>query len=237
MRTSICGCILLLFISVTAGVCHAAETIASLFPMEAGTYWIYKGRIEWTPVGKHQKVKSKTLTWQMTIHDVIESAECRVALVSGFPGDVAWYEEGMLPQYRLLAQDDKCVYLKSYQNRDEAVAAAKAIEAGIQNCISHCIMEFPLTKGKKYDVVDENRSDTWYAWYVEKIDKVNLKVKGYANQRPVKRFRLVYRTNPDHTIMEFVPGLGITRFLYQHHGTVAFEDLRLIEHGRKKLDN
>jgi hypothetical protein len=31
----------------------------------------------------------------------------------------------------------------------------------------------------------------------------------------------VYRTLPDHQVIGFVPGLGVTAYRYAHHGTVA----------------
>jgi hypothetical protein len=235
-------CVLLLVLA--AGFGQAAETTKSLFPLEKGSYWVYKGKIKWTPVGADQKIKSKRLTWKMTVHDVIESAGYRVALVTGFPNDVAWYEEGMTPQYSLLAEDNKCVYWNGYKDEDQAMEVVKAIEADPESNMGklNCIIEFPLTKGKKYDALDSARPDTWYAWYVEAVDRVKLKVKGHKRQRPEARFRLAYRTrfrlayrtNPDHIIMEFVPGLGITRYLYEHHGTVAFEDLHLVEYWQEK---
>jgi hypothetical protein len=235
MKTIAClvyVCLLLL----TASFCQAAETAKPQFPLRKGDYWIYKGKIEWTPEGAGQKVRSTQLTWKMTVHDVIESAKRRVALVTGFPNDVAWYEEGMTPQYSLLAEDDRCVYWNGYKTEYEAMEAAKAVEADTGDGMSklECIIEFPLTKGKKYGGPDKNRPDNMYAWYVDRVDKVTLKTRGYKTRTPVTRFRLIYRTLPDHIIMEFVPGLGLTRYLYEHHGTVAFEDLRLIEYGRKR---
>jgi hypothetical protein len=33
---------------------------------------------------------------------------------------------------------------------------------------------------------------------------------------------------PDHHFLDIVPGLGITRYLYGHHGTVAESEVKLI---------
>ena len=46
----------------------------------------------------------------------------------------------------------------------------------------------------------------------------------------MSQFLLSFRTRPDHTIIEFVPGIGITRYVYVHHGTVAEADVKLIEY-------
>ena len=141
----------------------------------------------------------------------MDSPKYRIALVTGFPNDVAWYEEGMTPKYSLLVKNNKYVYWNGYENKDQAVATAKAIETGTENSMSNleCIIEFPLAKGKKYDVEDPTRPDTMYAWYVEEVDRVRIKVKGHKSRRPEARFRLIYRTPPGHTIMELFQALAL----------------------------
>ena len=37
------------------------------------------------------------------------------------------------------------------------------------------------------------------------------------------------RTNPEHEIVTFVPGVGITAYVYAHHGTVSEVNVRLVE--------
>lgn len=39
---------------------------------------------------------------------------------------------------------------------------------------------------------------------------------------------LIFRTNPDHQILEFTPGTGITAYVYSHHGTLAGVDVKLV---------
>lgn len=214
---------------LTAVLCTAG-TVRQMFPLEKGNYWVYKGTVKWA---NGQKVESKPLTWKMTVHDVRESARGKVAIVTGFPGDVAWYEQGMTPKYSVLVEDDKRVYLNTYQDEHQAVMAANYVQAGAKEKVSFpdCIMEFPLTKGKEYKADPE---DGRYAWSVDSVDKVRMKVKGCKSGKPVTKYGLSYRTGADDTEMEFVPGLGITRYVYEHHGTVASEDLRLIECGLKK---
>lgn len=42
-----------------------------------------------------------------------------------------------------------------------------------------------------------------------------------------KGWELVYRSAPDHAIVRIVPGVGITSYVYEHHGTVASVDVHL----------
>jgi hypothetical protein len=231
------SCICLLVFLLWANPSSAGNKAAFPYPLEKGNYWIYKGKVKWTPAGAGRKFKSKTLVWTMRIYDVIESPEYRIALVTGFPNDVAWYEEGMTPQYSLLVQHDNCVYWNGFANRDEAINNARLLASGADNAkIGNCIFDFPLMKGKKYDDKNENRTDNMYAWYVEGVKKVNINVKGFRGKKQSTEFAVIYRTLPDHIIIYFVPGLGITRYVYEHHGTVAFEDLRLIEVGKNNKE-
>jgi hypothetical protein len=53
-------------------------------------------------------------------------------------------------------------------------------------------------------------------------------VKGApAGEEPV--FQLHFRTLPDDTTAEVVPGLGILSYQYHHHGSVADTELQLVE--------
>jgi len=40
---------------------------------------------------------------------------------------------------------------------------------------------------------------------------------------------LEYWSNPDNAQFAFVPGVGITKYAYHHHGTVADTELQLVE--------
>ena len=235
MKTWIFLAFLLTALSIVNESSAAEYNAKSLFPLEKGSYWLYKGNIRWTPEGENQKVKSKVITWKMTIHEVFESARVKVALVTGFPNDVAWYEEGMTPKYSLLAQTEDAVLWNGYETEKEALEAAKAIVAkGIEAGPNlKTLLEFPLIEGKRYDVTDESRTDNMYAWNVEKVGKAEMKVKG-IKPGAYKKSTLVYRTLPDHIIVEFFDSIGIGRYVYKHHGTEAFEDLRLVEYGSSK---
>jgi hypothetical protein len=226
----------ILVVLAVAGLCRADDKAASMFPLEKGRYWVYRGSVKWTPERVASQVRSRHITWRMKIRDVIESPKYRIAVVTGFPGDLAWYEEGMPPRWSLLVADDRRIYGRDYETREEALEAAQAIKTGGRKGVKdlECILEFPLKQGKKFETRSKARPEAPYFWVVEGVDEVNLRVSGYASPGPVTRYRLVRRTGPDQTTMEFVAGLGITRYVYEHHGTVAFEDVRLVECGQMR---
>lgn len=68
-----------------------------------------------------------------------------------------------------------------------------------------------------------------YSWLVESaFDFDRATVKGAGAGR-AKGFRLVYHTNPDSQSIDIVPGIGVTRTTYEHHGTPASYVLTLTE--------
>ena len=213
-----------------------AVTTPLPYPLEKGNYWIYRGNVKWTPEGAGQKVRFKSLTWEMRVRDVIDSPDYRIALVTGLPNDVAWYEEGMAPRYSLLVQNDESVSWSDYQTESDAMNAAEKIANKAEESMDSMrwLLKFPLVKGEEYDQTDNSRTDKMYAWYVKKADMVKISVKGYKGPKRANRFRIVYKTLGDCIIMEFVPGIGITRYIYEHNGTVAFEDMRLVKFGTGK---
>jgi len=68
-----------------------------------------------------------------------------------------------------------------------------------------------------------------YCWVAGPPHAANLDgVKGLtAGNRTA--YEIEYRTNPDDTEFEFVPGVGITSYEYHHHGSIAETELHLVE--------
>ena len=93
-------------------------------------------------------------------------------------------------------------------------------------------LDLPLTGEKVFGETDQiTRTDRSYCWFVD--GEENSALDGVSGISPTDRFRqyrLVYQTRPDHVIMHFVPGIGITHFEYVHHGTVSECDVRLVEY-------
>ena len=84
------------------------------------------------------------------------------------------------------------------------------------------------------DPASLERADGMYVWVVEDRSPADLTaVRGAKKGKSATRYRLTLRTNPDHTFIDFVPGIGITHYTYGHHGTPAYTDLRLVEFGKK----
>jgi hypothetical protein len=68
-----------------------------------------------------------------------------------------------------------------------------------------------------------------YCWNVLEKEQVELDVRGIDVERTMTEFMIAQYTLPDHTIFSFIPGIGITRYQYVHHGTDSEVDVHLVE--------
>lgn len=227
----------LIFASLNGRGAFAGE----VFPLAAGSYWIYRGPTSWTlpnPDRGAATVKSATLTWKMEVLKTVEFGDTRVALVKGMPHDLSWYKEGKQRGDYLIWSEAGTKY---YVCSDKAVALFERIKNSQAlpddlKSEGELFLDFPLTKGKGFGAEAEALSHPGrYCWGVEAEVALDASaIKGAPAGRTFRVSTLAYRTSPDHTIVDFVPGLGIVGSHYGHHGTIATTDLTLVEIGHGK---
>ena len=76
------------------------------------------------------------------------------------------------------------------------------------------------------------RNDGNYFWKVTgKKAWEASSIKGLTKTGPFDRFTLDFKTVADETTIDIVPGVGIVRYRYCHHGTPAELDMKLVEAG------
>ena len=232
--------VLLIFCSMSAVGRTQSETApAPFFPLKQGTYWIYQGDVRWTPSGS-QEVNFAKLTWKMEIVEVFRRETITAARLKGHPEDLVWYEgEGAQPGDYVIVQVGPRYYLVEGERAQEVWGRVKD-ETDVLVDLVHddeLFLEEPLALHETFGPADQiARTDFSYFWYVEQAEPTDLSgIKGFSqivgtsSQPLAMRYRLVYRTRPDHTFVDVVPGVGITRFIYGHHGTVAETDVKLVE--------
>src|SRR5262245_61232464 len=54
-------------------------------------------------------------------------------------------------------------------------------------------------------------------------------VKGMSSNQQFIEATISYYANTDHTWFRFVPGVGITSYIFGHHGSVSEAELKLVE--------
>jgi hypothetical protein len=227
--------------SATGMVCLTggllAAPVSSPIPLEKGCRWTYAGEIEMTVskpavVAFREQVCVTNINWTMEVIDCVQHANAEAAVVCGYPDELAWYQTGQNPAYSVLLTFSNRVFrIKAHDEKQakfilhEAIAAPDKISARTDDIDE--IFALPLAEDKRWGG-DIERKDGWYCWHVEGKTSTKLQIKGYSDDRAITVYTVAYRTNPDHEILDVAPGLGITRYAYEHHGTVASANVHLV---------
>jgi hypothetical protein len=229
--TRILSAFLALCLSFAASPSQKPVAPASFFPLQTGTYWVYKGTVHWYD-NENDKPASGEVTWKMTVERVIRRKGVVAAIVTGFPGDLDWSAGTTEPKpWLILENENHQIYYEnlgpdydlSKLDGDDHVFDKFMVDENL-------FFQWPLHQGAKFcDDDAKKREDGMYCWTAgESQTKKLTSVKGSpAADEPV--FHLQYRTLPDDTTVELVPGIGILSYEYHHHGTVADTELQLIE--------
>lgn len=189
------------------------------FPLTKGNQWTYAATIQYHD-DDIDSIITKQTNWLMEVVDVIPHGKANAVIVKGFPTDLVWYEGKADRGNYLLLVDSNKVYLSNLAPEDSLNIRVKDpidhltdIKTG-----SNLIFDFPLVKGKTWGADPEmpQRSDSMYAWVVQNTASSSLPAA------------VKYNTNPDHSIFHFQPGVGITGYQFEHHGTVMTLDMKLI---------
>lgn len=192
------------------------------FPLAKGAYWVYEGLVRWQA---GTQVLEQPITWTMEVRDVVERGPVTGYLLRGHPADLAWYTPGKRAGDYVIVQVDNRYYLAEAEIwprlMDETDQLFGLVEEG------QLFLAAPLQPGQVFGEADQiTRLDRSYCWVVQHKESVQLA----AVEERVIQYRLMFRTRPDHQVVEFAPGVGITRYVYGHHGTVSDVDVRLVEY-------
>ena len=215
------------------GAAQSPEEAPEWFPLSAGAMWVYKGTSKWTRSDSGEVVE-KPVTWTMQVLETLSRGQVFAARVSGYPQDLAHYEEGNAPgDYLIVRVGPSKYYLVQQLRSEETLRRLRDEKDQLGGLVreNEIILDAPLVRGKIYGEADQiTRQDGLYSWIVEDARPADLRgVKGVARAGGMTEYEITQRTLPDHTIVNFVPGIGITRYVYGHHGTVSETDVKLVE--------
>ena len=225
MRRSVLVCLLS---SAAAVPAHGQQR--SSFPIEPGLTWTYRGQVRWT--GTDGRTHAASITHTMTIVSVETGPNARAALVRGWVQDLARYEQSNKRAFSALVGRGGRLY--HVVARDSADAVALATTAVRDDApppeLETLVLDSALVVGAVYgrDSVTSKRDDNMYGWHVASDRVVGARAAWQPTGARVRHVTLEYRTQPDYQRIEYVPGVGITRFVYSHHGTVAEADVQLV---------
>jgi len=152
-------------------------------------------------------------------------------LVRGWIQDLAWYSPGQRQQLTLLLEIRGALYQLGVGDSaaaiDTLIDAVRDASAAARR--SQLVIDSALVVGRLYGQEADrgDRNDDMYAWLVESKGRLSNRPGWLSLATEPTQWQLVYRTLPDDQLLDFVPGVGITRFVYTHHGTVATTDVHL----------
>lgn len=175
-----------------------------------GQTWIYEGTVSWQ---QGTTVKRRRVRVATRVLETFSYPQTFVAVVRSFPSELVWYGDTSRPQYSLLALTSAGLFQLEAESDKAARSLAKDFHRLRQelNTSKDAIIGFPLTEGKPFRSL----------------------VAGVRPSRSLTVYRSIHQTNPDHTIIDFVPRLGVVRYIYEHHGTVSAVDVKLVKIIRK----
>lgn len=205
------------------------------FPLIKGSYSIYSAQVEWTEGDSSKgnvQVRRAEITWKSEMVDVFERGRIRAARIRGFVYDLAWYEPSKPPGDYVILQVGTNHYHVIQGNTEEMwnrIVTSNGFSYLEELCADNLMLEVPLAVGAVFGDFTETPRGAYCNLVTDEHTFDPGSVKGALLLPSAKEFLIRYWTNPDHSITGFVPGLGVTSFVYRHHGTVANCQAKLIE--------
>ncbi len=192
-----------------------------LLPTEVGTTWVYRsvGR-----EGSPGDVRSWDITQSVRLLEVGHLNGATFLFLSGWPGMLTEPVVIVVPPdhfYYLVRRHYDQSSLKWVETTGQPLS--QLLE---QATVDTRVMRQPLVVG---DLVggdpDNPRKDGMYAWRVESVSTMtSWHTAGIPPGSKLSAYRLVWRSIPEHEFSTVVPGIGIVREEYAHHGSLS-EDI------------
>ena len=203
--------------------------ILDYFPLKQNAYWVYKGTVKWTKIDS-ANIEEGEITWKMEVKRVFQRNTIAGYEMSGAPWDLAWYEAGKEPSKYGIIQAGGKFYRVPFDTVIRLLNEGDNLFGLVDE--KDIFLDVPLVGGKKFcDAVSMTRPDNMYCWEVGDGMLFDAKdVKGVDASRELWEYQIVNQTLPDVSIMYFVPGIGISHYMYRHNGTVSDVDVRLVEY-------
>jgi hypothetical protein len=223
---------LLCLIAICAAIqLDAQQPLDSQLRLKPGNYWIYAGTVAWSDVTTKTFSRSRKITWKTEILEEVSRGELKAYLVKGAFADLSWYEPGeKVGQYLWIVYKDRFYslamdpdLLRRFRDPEDSLISVVLEEEPI--------VQTPLQLNQCTVALhpeESDRQDMMYCWYMEDKGPRKLAAAKVA-PGPFTVWTAWYRSNPEHHILGFAPGVGIISYDFSHHGSVSEAHVKLIE--------
>ena len=208
---------------------YPSQSIQEYFPLKQGAYWVYQGNVKWTTPNSADVVEGE-ITWKMEVKQVFRRHNIVGYEMLGAPWDLAWYEKGKEPSRYGIIQAGGKFYITSLDAIWRLSDETDDLRALVNE--NEIFLDIPLIQGKKFcDTLSITREDSMYCWVVGDATQTDASsIKGIESSTTLMEFPVYMSTLPDFSMIQFIQGVGISRYVYSHHGTVSEVDVRLVEY-------
>jgi hypothetical protein len=212
------------------------------WPLAKGTYWIYEGDVSYIdrdPVTGQNKAYGQHLTWKSEVVKSFQRGDCTLAQWRGLPEDLAWYKPDTKPSSQILLRIGTDYFL--FPDREGTLYAKLLIEVQTEQRYikelegRQAWLSAPLVEGKRFGGDPSNFLQKRYCWVVDGYSPFDLKsVRGAPAIPHAEEYSMGYHSNPELLQIRFVPGLGITSYVFHHNGTTMEVAVHLVQFGAPK---
>jgi hypothetical protein len=207
------------------------QSPGEVVPLDRGRAWTYAGTVRWTDPATGE-VLEQDVRRRMEVVDLIHRPPVTAAVLVGHPRDLVWFQEGRASgRYLLVRIGEGPYYLLGAEDAARAEIRLRDPADPLIGLVhgDQLYLDPPLWPGKRFcDPEAVAREDGFYCWVVEASDPVELDGVEGAPPGLYVRHRVALRTIGEHNLLDFVPGIGLTAFIFGHHGTTSDVDVRLV---------
>ena len=227
--------LLLVFAAHAVARAKNNDNLESMLRLQVGNSWVYQGTAEWDAAAagaENPRIRKAAITWKIEVLERQDHGDAHGYLVRGSFSDLPWYQPSTQRGLHLWI---------IYQNRFYEISADARMlrrfhdpKASLTEAIrqEQPLIQLPLDTGKCAQALvpnpEEERHDLMYCWYIDSQMVKAVQVAGIA-ARSATVSQLWFRSNPEHEILEFAPGIGMLSFIYAHHGSTSNVDVHLVK--------
>lgn len=183
------------------------------------------------------KYNGKPVILKITESEMLKRGNLTFAFLKGFPVDILTGEDWEPSSWGLLVTGDQHYYKFNYPKTDSVKKAFLDKRNFLTGLFadSELFVEALHDTGQTFGEAGQlTREDGNYFWRVTDKNSFDASsIRELKSLGPFDRFTITYKTLADVIMIDIVPGIGMVRYRYSHHGTPGELDLKLTEAGLK----